>query len=478
MKFDYEIEKFINKRYSYGFKIKIKTETIAKGLNEKIIKSISKKKKEPLFMYSFRLNAFNKWKKLHEPKWAYLKYKKINYQNIRYYSAPNINLKKLTKINSKLVYAFEKLGIPFFKQIKISNVAIDIVFDSISISMTYKAKLAKFGVIFCSITEAILLYPELIKSYLGIVVPFTDNFFAALNSAVFTDGSFCFIPKNTKCPLELSTYFRLNEKESGQFERTLIIAEDNSEINYIEGCTAPKYDNIQLHTAIVELIVLSNAYIKYMTVQNWYSGDEFGNGGIYNFVTKRGLCAGINSKISWTQVETGSSVTWKYPSCILLGPFSKGEFYSVTLTTNFQQADTGTKMIHVSKKTRSRIISKGISSNKSKNTYRGFVKIGLRASQSQNFSQCDSLIIGINSFSNTFPYIFSKNSTSKVEHEAYISKIGEEQIFYCQQRGIDVEQAISLIINGFCREIITKLPMEFSLEASRLLKLKLKGTVG
>jgi Fe-S cluster assembly protein SufB len=480
MKFDHEIEKFVNQPYKYGFKTKIETDTIEKGLNEKIVELISKKKQEPEFMLNFRLNAFAKWKKLNEPEWSYLTYKKTNYQDIRYYSAPKKKkkLNSLDEVDPELIYAFEKLGISLLEQKKLANVAIDVVFDSVSIGTTYKAELVKFGIIFCSITEAILLYPELIKTYMGTVVPCSDNFFAALNSAVFTDGSFCYIPKNTRCPLELSTYFRMNDKDSGQFERTLIIAEENSHVSYLEGCTAPKYDSNQLHAAIVELIVLDNADIKYSTVQNWYTGDINGKGGIYNFVTKRGLCVGLNSKISWTQVETGSSVTWKYPSCILLGPFSKGEFYSVALTTNCQQADTGTKMIHIAKETRSRIISKGISSGQSRNSYRGLVKIGLRASRARNFSQCDSLLIGSNSSANTFPYIHAQNSTAKLEHEASTSKIGEEQIFYFQQRGIDAEQAVSLIISGFCQEVFTELPMEFALEADRLLNLKLEGTVG
>jgi|TARA_B110000093_G_C12953947_1_gene404014 Fe-S cluster assembly protein SufB len=480
MNFDVEIEKFVNQPYKYGFKTTIETETIQKGLNTEIVKLISKKKAEPDFMLQFRLNAFKKWKKLKEPEWSYLNYKKSDYQAIRYYSAPKKKkkLNSLSEVDPELIHAFEKLGISLLEQKKLANVAVDVVFDSVSIGTTYKAELAKFGVIFCSITEAINLYPELIKTYLGTVVSSNDNFFAALNSAVFTDGSFCYIPKNIQCPLELSTYFRMNDEESGQFERTLIIAEENSHVSYLEGCTAPKYDSNQLHAAIVELIALDNAIIKYSTVQNWYAGDEEGKGGIYNFVTKRGLCAGVNSKISWTQVETGSAVTWKYPSCILAGSFSKGEFYSVALTTNYQQADTGTKMIHVSNETRSRIISKGISSGQSKNSYRGLVKIGVKANRARNFSQCDSLLMGDNSSANTFPYIHVQNSTSKVEHEASTSKIGEEQVFYFQQRGIDVEQAVSLIISGFCREVFTELPMEFALEADRLLNLKLEGTVG
>ena len=387
-------------------------------------------------------------------------------------------LNDLSEVDPELLHAFENLGISLIEQKKLSNVAVDAVFDSVSIGTTFKDELAKSGGTFCSISEAIKLYPELIQTYLGSVIPSGDNFFTALNSAVFTDGSFCYIPKNVKCPLELSTYFRINDEESGQFERTLIIAEENSSVSYLEGCTAPKYDTNQLHAAIVELIALENANIKYSTVQNWYAGDENGNGGIYNFVTKRGLCAGKNSKISWTQVETGSAVTWKYPSCILAGDNSQGEFYSVALTNNFQQADTGTKMIHVGKETRSRIISKGISAGKSRNSYRGLVKIGPNAHRSRNYSQCDSLLLGDNSSANTFPYIQVQNSTSQIEHEASTSKIGEEQIFYFLQRGIDIEQAVSLIISGFCREVFTELPMEFALEADRLLNLKLEGTVG
>jgi Fe-S cluster assembly protein SufB len=478
IKFNQEIEKFVNQPYKYGFKTNVITDTIKKGLNKKIVSLISKKKKEPKFLLQFRLESFKKWEKFGEPDWAYLTYKKTNYQNIRYYSAPKKKLQNLNEVDPELIKAFEKLGISISEQKKLANVAVDLVFDSISIGTTYKTELAKFGIIFCSISEGILLYPELIKNYLGTIIPATDNFFAALNSCVFTDGSFCYIPKKIKCPLELSTYFRMNDQESGQFERTLIIAEENSQISYLEGCTAPKYDTNQLHAAIVELIAFENSFIKYSTVQNWYAGDSFGKGGIFNFVTKRGLCAGYNAKISWTQVETGSAVTWKYPSCILSGAFSKGEFYSVALTTNFQQADTGTKMIHLSKETKSRIISKGISSGNSKNSYRGLVKMGIKALRARNFSQCDSLLLGIESSANTFPYINAQNSNSKIEHEASTSKVGEEQIFYFQQRGIDLEQAISLIISGFCREVFTELPMEFALEADKLLNLKLEGTVG
>ena len=479
-KTDTKLENLVNQPYKYGFKTNIEIETIRKGLDEEIIHLISEKKQEPAFMLEFRLKAFKKWKKMVEPEWAYLNYQKSDYQSIRYYSAPKKKkkLNDLSEVDPELLHAFEKLGISLTEQKKLSNVAVDAVFDSVSIGTTFKDELAKSGVIFCSISEAIKLYPELIQTYLGSVIPSGDNFFTALNSAVFTDGSFCYIPKNVKCPLELSTYFRINDEESGQFERTLIIAEENSSVSYLEGCTAPKYDTNQLHAAIVELIALENANIKYSTVQNWYAGDENGNGGIYNFVTKRGLCAGKNSKISWTQVETGSAVTWKYPSCILAGDNSQGEFYSVALTNNFQQADTGTKMLHVGKETRSRIISKGISAGKSRNSYRGLVKIGPNAHRSRNYSQCDSLLLGDNSSANTFPYIQVQNSTSQIEHEASTSKIGEEQIFYFLQRGIGIEQAVSLIISGFCREVFTELPMEFALEADRLLNLKLEGTVG
>ena len=479
-KTDTKLENLVNQPYKYGFKTNIEIETIRKGLDEEIIHLISEKKQEPAFMLEFRLKAFKKWKKMVEPEWAYLNYQKSDYQSIRYYSAPKKKkkLNDLSEVDPELLHAFEKLGISLTEQKKLSNVAVDAVFDSVSIGTTFKDELAKSGVIFCSISEAIKLYPELIQTYLGSVIPSGDNFFTALNSAVFTDGSFCYIPKNVKCPLELSTYFRINDEESGQFERTLIIAEENSSVSYLEGCTAPKYDTNQLHAAIVELIALENANIKYSTVQNWYAGDENGNGGIYNFVTKRGLCAGKNSKISWTQVETGSAVTWKYPSCILAGDNSQGEFYSVALTNNFQQADTGTKMLHVGKETRSQIISKGISAGKSRNSYRGLVKIGPNAHRSRNYSQCDSLLLGDNSSANTFPYIQVQNSTSQIEHEASTSKIGEEQIFYFLQRGIDIEQAVSLIISGFCREVFTELPMEFALEADRLLNLKLEGTVG
>ena len=415
-----------------------------------------------------------------QPEWAHLKFSQIDYQDIIYYSAPRSQkkLKNLSEVDPELLKTFEKLGISFTEQKRLANVAMDVVFDSISIGTTFKEELHKYGVIFCSISEAVNEYPELVEKYLGSVVPIGDNYFSALNSAVFTDGSFCFIPQNTICPLDLSTYFRINDEKSGQFERTLIISEKNSQVNYLEGCTAPQYDTNQLHAAVVELIALENASIKYSTVQNWYSGDEFGKGGIYNFVTKRGLCAGLNSKISWTQVETGSSITWKYPSCLLVGDNSTGEFYSVALTNNYQQADTGTKMIHIGKNTRSRIISKGISAGKSKNSYRGLVSITNKALGARNYSQCDSLLIGDLSNANTFPSISVQNSTTKIEHEASTSKIGEEQIFYFLQRGICLEKAVELMISGFCREIFTKLPLEFAAEADKLLTLKLEGSVG
>ena len=474
------ITKLVNKTYQYGFSTNIEKDIIEKGLSEKTIQLISKKKNEPTFLLEFRLKAYKKWKQIVEPEWAYLKFSQINYQDIIYYSAPKSKkkLKDLHEVDPELLKTFEKLGISLNEQKRLTNVAIDAVFDSISIVTTFQEELTKFGVIFYSISEAVHDCPELIEKYLGSVVPIGDNYFSALNSAVFTDGSFCYIPKDTVCPLDLSTYFRINDQKSGQFERTLIIAEKNSRLNYLEGCTAPQYDTNQLHAAVVELIALENANIKYSTVQNWYSGDKFGNGGVYNFVTKRGICAGLNSKISWTQVETGSSVTWKYPSCLLIGDNSQGEFYSVALTNNYQQADTGTKMIHIGKNTRSRIISKGISAGKSKNSYRGLVSINNKALGARNYSQCDSLLIGNLSNANTFPFISVQNSTTKIEHEASTSKIGEEQIFYFLQRGICLEKAVELMISGFCYEIFTKLPLEFAAEADKLLTLKLEGSVG
>lgn len=477
---DKNITDLTNQSYQYGFSTNIEKDIIEKGLNEKTIHLISKKKKETEFLLNFRLKAFKKWKQMPEPEWAYLKFPQINYQDIIYYSAPKSQnkLKDLKEVDPELLKTFEKLGISLNEQKRLTNVAVDAVFDSVSIATTFQDELSKHGVIFASISKAINEYSDLIEKYLGSVVPISDNYFAALNSAVFTDGSFCYIPQDTICPLDLSTYFRINDQNSGQFERTLIIAEPNSKVNYLEGCTAPQYDTNQLHAAVVELVALENATIKYSTVQNWYSGNEYGQGGIYNFVTKRGLCAGKNAHISWTQVETGSSITWKYPSCLLVGDNSQGEFYSVALTNNYQQADTGTKMIHVGKNTRSRIISKGISAGKSKNSYRGLVNVTSKAFGSRNYSQCDSLLIGSSSNANTFPFISVQNSTSKIEHEASTSKIGEEQIFYFLQRGIEIEKAIELMISGFCQEIFNELPMEFAAEADKLLTLKLEGSVG
>jgi Fe-S cluster assembly protein SufB len=474
------ITKLVNQTYQYGFSTTIEKDIIEKGLNEKTIRLISQKKKETNFLLEFRLKAYKKWKQMSEPEWAYLKFPQINYQDIIYYSAPKSQkkLKDLSEVDPELLKTFEKLGISLTEQKRLANVAIDVVFDSVSIGTTFHEELSKYGVIFCSISEAVNEYPELVEKYLGSIVPIGDNYFSALNSTVFTDGSFCYIPQDTICPLDLSTYFRINDQKSGQFERTLIISEKNSQVNYLEGCTAPQYDTNQLHAAIVELIALENATIKYSTVQNWYSGNEFGKGGVYNFVTKRGLCAGRSSKISWTQVETGSSITWKYPSCLLVGDNSTGEFYSVALTNNYQQADTGTKMVHIGKNTRSRIISKGISAGKSKNSYRGLVNVTNKALGARNYSQCDSLLIGDLSNANTFPFISVQNSITKIEHEASTSKIGEEQIFYFLQRGICLEKAVELMISGFCKEIFTKLPLEFAAEADKLLTLKLEGSVG
>jgi Fe-S cluster assembly protein SufB len=477
---NFELNNVINQPYKYGFITDIETENFPKGINENIIHLISQKKDEPEFLLNFRLKAYQKWLKMNFPEWANLKINKINFDDIIYYSIPKKKkkLNTLEEVDPEILKTFEKLGISINEQKQLSNVAIDAVFDSVSIATTFKEKLAKHGVIFCSISDAVQYYPELIKKYLGTVVSSGDNFFASLNSAVFSDGSFCYIPKNVECPLELSTYFRINDKDSGQFERTLIIAEKNSSVNYLEGCTAPQFSENQLHAAIVELIAFDNAKIKYSTVQNWYSGNELGIGGIYNFVTKRGLCCGKNSQISWTQVETGSSITWKYPSCILLGKKSYGEFYSVALTNYYQQADTGTKMIHLGENSRSKIISKGISCGNSKNSYRGLVKISKNAKNSRNFSQCDSFLIGSNSQASTYPYLDIENSTSIVEHEAKISKISEEQLFYLMQRGINIEKSISLLISGFCKDVFTMLPMEFASEADKLLSLKLEGTVG
>jgi len=474
------ITQLINKTYQYGFSTNIEKEIIAKGLSEQTVKLISRKKNEPPFLLNFRLKAYRRWKQLSEPEWAYIKTPQIDYQEIFYYSAPKTQkeTKELSNVDPKLLKTFEKLGIPLIEQKRLSNVAVDVVFDSISIGTTFKDELSQYGVIFSSFSEAVITFSDLIEKYLGSVIPIGDNFFAALNSAVFTDGSFCYIPLDVTCPLDLSTYFRINDKKAGQFERTLIISEKNSKVNYLEGCTAPQYDTHQLHAAIVELVARENASIKYSTVQNWYAGDHNGNGGVYNFVTKRGICEGRNSKISWTQVETGSAITWKYPSCILMGPNSQGEFYSVALTNIYQQADTGTKMLHIGKGSRSRIISKGISAGNSKNSYRGLVTITTKATGARNYSQCDSLLIGNSSNANTFPLICVNNSTAKIEHEASTSKIGEEQIFYFGQRGIGLEKALELMISGFCREIFNKLPLEFAAEADKLLTLKLEGSVG
>ena len=474
-------ELLTNREYKYGFVTDIESDVIPKGLSEDTVRLISSKKNEPEWMLEFRLKAFRNWLKMNEPDyWANFEYPRIDFQNISYYAAPRQKPKKtsMDEVDPELVKTFEKLGIPLSEQKMLANVAVDAVFDSVSVATTYKAKLKKAGVIFCSFTEAVADYPDLIKKYLGSVVPVNDNYYAALNSAVFSDGSFVFIPKGVRCPMELSTYFRINTQESGQFERTLIVAEEGGYVAYNEGCTAPQFDTNQLHAAVVELVALDDAEIKYSTVQNWYAGDETGKGGIYNFVTKRGACRGVNSKISWTQVETGSAITWKYPSVILQGDNSIGEFYSVALTNNAQIADTGTKMIHLGKNTKSTIISKGISAGRSNNSYRGLVKIMPKATGARNYTQCDSMLIGGKSEANTFPYIEVMNNTAKVEHEATTSKISEEQLFYLQQRGISQEDAVSLIINGFCKEVFRELPMEYAVEATKLLGLKLEGSVG
>ncbi|MCE2718032.1 MAG: Fe-S cluster assembly protein SufB [Dolichospermum sp.] len=471
----------VNQPYKYGFVTDIEADTIPRGLSEDVVRLISAKKNEPEFMLEYRLRAYHQWLKMTEPTWPHVKYPPINYQDIIYYSAPKqkkAKLNSLDEVDPTLLETFEKLGISLSEQKRLANVAVDAIFDSVSVATTFKEKLAEDGVIFCSISEALQEHPELIKKYLGSVVPIADNYFAALNAAVFSDGSFVYIPKGVKCPMELSTYFRINSGDTGQFERTLIVAEADSYVSYLEGCTAPMYDSNQLHAAVVELVALDNAEIKYSTVQNWYAGDANGKGGIYNFVTKRGLCQGVNSKISWTQVETGSAITWKYPSCVLVGDNSVGEFYSVALTNNMQQADTGTKMIHIGKNTRSTIISKGISAGKSSNSYRGLVKINPTAKGARNYSQCDSMLIGDNAQANTFPYIQVQNNTGKVEHEASTSKIGEDQLFFFAQRGISAEDAISMMISGFCKDVFNQLPMEFAVEADKLLSLKLEGSVG
>ena len=475
-----QIEQFVSQPYKYGFVTDIETEKIPKGLEEEVVQLISSKKNEPEFLLDFRLKAYRHWLKIKEPNWAELSHPPIDYQDIVYYAAPKQKEKKdsLDEVDPKLLETFDKLGIPLSEQKRLSNVAVDAVFDSVSIATTYKEKLAEHGVVFCSISEAVKEYPELIKLYLGSVVPINDNYFAALNSAVFSDGSFVFIPRGVECPMELSSYFRINSGDTGQFERTLIIAEEGSSVSYLEGCTAPMFDTNTLHAAVVELVALDDASIKYSTVQNWYAGNEDGVGGIYNFVTKRGQCRGARSKISWSQVETGSAITWKYPSCILQGEDSVGEFYSVALTNNYQQADTGTKMIHIGPRTRSTIVSKGISAGHSSNSYRGLVQMGPKAFDAKNYSQCDSMLIGDQAAANTYPYMRSQQPDASIEHEASTCRISEDQLFYLQSRGIDFEEAISMIVSGFCRDVFSQLPMEFAAEADKLLALKLEGSVG
>ncbi len=479
------IQELANREYKWGFVTEIEADTIPKGLNEDIIRTISAKKHEPEFMLEWRLKAYRHWEKLEktqaEPKWANVHFPPIDYQDIAYYSAPKKKSegpKSLEEVDPELLKTYAKLGIPLEEQKKLAGVAVDAVFDSVSVATTFKDKLQKMGIIFCSFSDAVQNHPELVQKYLGSVVPYSDNFFAALNAAVFSDGSFVYVPKGVRCPLELSTYFRINAAETGQFERTLIIADEGAYVSYLEGCTAPIRDKNQLHAAVVELVALDNAQIKYSTVQNWYPGDKEGKGGIYNFVTKRGKCAGVNSKISWTQVETGSAITWKYPSCILQGDNSIGEFYSVALTNNYQQADTGTKMIHMGKNTRSTVVSKGISAGHGQNTYRGMIKILNSAQGARNYTQCDSLLIGDQCGAHTFPYIEVKNASARMEHEASTSKIGEDQLFYLRQRGLSTEDAVSMIINGFCKQVFKELPMEFAVEATKLLSVSLEGSVG
>ena len=475
------LDKYAQDKYKYGFVTEIESDRPKKGLNEETIKFISKKKNEPEWMLNWRLDCYKKWLRMQDPQWANLKFPKIDYQDIYYYSAPKgfeDKPKDLSEVDPKLIETYNKLGIPLEEQKVLAGVAVDAVFDSVSVATTYKGELEKLGIVFCSISEAVKTYPDLVKKYLGSVIPPGDHSFSALNSAVFTDGSFVYIPENVKCPMELSTYFRINAEETGQFERTLIIADKGSYVSYLEGCTAPQRDTNQLHAANVELIALENAEIKYSTVQNWYPGDEEGKGGIYNFVTKRGLCKGKNSKISWTQVETGSALTWKYPSCILKGDNSIGEFYSVAITNNFQQADTGTKMTHIGKNTRSKIISKGISLGHSQNTYRGNVSFLRKADKARNYTQCDSLLVGNKCGAHTIPYIDSKNNSAIVEHEASTSKINEDQLYYCRQRGLSHEEAVSLIVNGFCKQVLQELPMEFAVEAQKLVSISLEGSVG
>ncbi len=475
-----QIQELANREYKYGFVTDIEAETVPKGLNEDIVRLISAKKGEPQFMLDWRLRAYRHWLTMEEPKWANVHYPPINYQDAYYYSAPKLKNKpkSLDEIDPQLLETYEKLGIPLKERELLAGVAVDAVFVSVSVATTFKEKLGQLGIIFCSFSDAVRNHPDLVQKYLGSVVPYTDNFFATLNSAVFSDGSFCYIPKGVRCPMELSTYFRINAASTGQFERTLIVAEEDSYVSYLEGCTAPMRDENQLHAAVVELVALDNATIKYSTVQNWYPGDKDGKGGIYNFVTKRGKCKGVNSKISWTQVETGSAITWKYPSCILQGENSVGEFYSVALTNNYQQADTGTKMIHIGKNTRSTIVSKGISAGHGQNTYRGMVKIMKTAQSARNYSRCDSLLLGDKCGAHTFPYIDVRSPSAQMEHEASTSKIGEDQIFYCQQRGMSSEAAVSMIVNGFCKEVFRELPMEFAVEAQKLLGVSLEGSVG
>lgn len=474
------LEEHINSDYKYGFTTNIEMDSAPKGLNEDIVRFISAKKQEPEWLLEYRLKAFRHWQKMEEPNWAHVSYPKINFQDIIYYAAPKPRktLNSLDEVDPELRRTFEKLGISLEEQKRLTGVAVDAVIDSVSVKTTFKEKLAELGIIFSSFSEAVKEHPELVKKYMGSVVPYTDNYYAALNAAVFSDGSFCYIPKGVRCPMELSTYFRINASGTGQFERTLIVADDQSYVSYLEGCTAPMRDENQLHAAVVEIVAMEQAEVKYSTVQNWYPGDKNGVGGIYNFVTKRGICSGRKSKISWTQVETGSAITWKYPSVILKGDDSVGEFYSVAVTNNYQQADTGTKMIHLGKNTRSTIISKGISAGFSQNAYRGLVRISKNAKNARNFSQCDSLLMGDKCGAHTFPYIEIQNPTGTVEHEATTSKIGEDQIFYCKQRGIDTEKAIGLIVNGYCKEVLNKLPMEFAVEAQKLLSVSLEGSVG
>jgi len=477
---DQILEEFASKEYEHGWTVDFEADSAPPGLNEDIVRFISAKKDEPEWLLEWRLKAYRNWRKMAEPKWANVHYPKPEFEDIIYYSAPKPKdkPKSLDEVDPEMRKTFERLGISLTEQKRLTGVAVDAVMDSVSVGTTFKKQLAELGIIFCSFSEAVKEHPELVKKYIGSVVPSNDNFYAALNSAVFSDGSFCYIPKGVRCPVELSTYFRINAANTGQFERTLIVAEDDSYVSYLEGCTAPMRDENQLHAAVVEIYAAKNAEVKYSTVQNWYPGDKNGKGGIYNFVTKRGICAGDYAKIAWTQVETGSAVTWKYPSCILKGDYSQGEFYSVAVTNNMQQADTGTKMIHIGKNTKSRIVSKGVSGGKSQNSYRGLVEIHKRAENSRNFSQCDSLLMGDKCGAHTFPYIEIKNSSAQVEHEATTSKIGEDQIFYCQQRGIDEESAVALIVNGYCKEVLNNLPMEFAVEAQKLLALTLEGSVG